>query len=191
MPRVWFLRAAQIFLFSTTSKPNLGLNQPHLWCIRRVMSRDSKQPGCANLFPSSAAVKNGWIYTSDIPYVSMLWRLVNLLIISGLMFNCLLDWVYCHAVTSSLLEMHLNAPAACCVLESIQYVAINIKVSQHNYIYYLPQQHYLDFSLHYLKYVLLLSQNAYSNGREVWGLSLKPLDIRDRGFESRWEHGCS
>jgi hypothetical protein len=54
------------FLFSTASRPALGLTQPHIQWVPGVLFLGVKRPRCEadHSPPSSAVVKNAWSYTS-------------------------------------------------------------------------------------------------------------------------------
>jgi hypothetical protein len=56
----------KIFLLSTSSRPVLGPTQPPIQWILGALSSGVKQPGreTNHSLPTSAEVKNTWIYTS-------------------------------------------------------------------------------------------------------------------------------
>jgi hypothetical protein len=61
-------------LFSTASRPVLGPTQPLIqWGTGRALSPGVKRPGyeADHSPPTSAEVKNTWIYTSTPPYALM------------------------------------------------------------------------------------------------------------------------
>jgi hypothetical protein len=67
-PRNWCSilgRGKEIFLFSTSSRPALGTNQPTLQWVPRALSTGVKRPRSL----SNAEVKNMWIYTITCPCV--------------------------------------------------------------------------------------------------------------------------
>jgi hypothetical protein len=61
----------KIFLLSTSSKPDLGPIQPPIQWVPGVLSPGAKWPGREVDYspPTSAEVKNAWIYTFTPPYV--------------------------------------------------------------------------------------------------------------------------
>jgi hypothetical protein len=63
----------KVFLFSTSSKPALGLTQPPIKCVPGALSPRVKRMGREDNHspPTSAEVKKTWIYTSTPPYVFM------------------------------------------------------------------------------------------------------------------------
>jgi hypothetical protein len=63
----------EIFLYSTASMPDLGPTQPPIQWVPGALSSGVKQPGreADHSTPTSANVKNTWIYTSTPPYVFM------------------------------------------------------------------------------------------------------------------------
>jgi hypothetical protein len=66
-------RQCKIFLFSTASRPTLRPTQPHIQWVTGALSQGVKRPGreADHFPPTSAEVKNAWIYTSTFPYVFM------------------------------------------------------------------------------------------------------------------------
>jgi len=60
------LQGLGIFLFTTASRPDLGLTQPPIQWVQGALSLGVKQPGreAGNQPPSSAKVKNEWSHTS-------------------------------------------------------------------------------------------------------------------------------
>jgi hypothetical protein len=59
------------FLFSASSRPALGPTQPPIQWVPGVISLGVKRLGRQASPPTSAEVKNTWIYTSTPPYVFM------------------------------------------------------------------------------------------------------------------------
>jgi hypothetical protein len=61
------------FLFSTSSIPDLGSNEPLIQCVTGALSPGVKRSGreAANSPPASAVVKKMWIYISNPPYSFM------------------------------------------------------------------------------------------------------------------------
>jgi hypothetical protein len=74
-PRGWSssLGRGKIFLFSTSSRPVLGPTQPPIQWVLGALSLGVKRLGCEadHSVPTSAEVKNTWIYTSTPPYTFM------------------------------------------------------------------------------------------------------------------------
>jgi hypothetical protein len=68
-----------IFLFSTASRPALGVTQPPIEWIPGILPPAVKRPGLEadNSPPSSVEIKNTWSYTSTPPYVFMAWCLIQ------------------------------------------------------------------------------------------------------------------
>jgi hypothetical protein len=60
-------------IFSTSSRPALGPNQPSIQCVPVALSPGVKQQGCEAYHSprTSAEVKKIWIYTSTPPDASM------------------------------------------------------------------------------------------------------------------------
>jgi hypothetical protein len=61
------------FLFSTSSRPALGLIQPPIHWVPGALSPEVKRPGreADHSHPASAEVKKTWIYKSTPPYAFM------------------------------------------------------------------------------------------------------------------------
>jgi hypothetical protein len=76
---IQFLAEARKLLFSTMSRQALGSTQPHIQCKRGTFSLKIKWLGCeANHSPPSTAdIKNAWIYSSTPPNTFMMWCLIN------------------------------------------------------------------------------------------------------------------
>jgi hypothetical protein len=68
-----------VFLFATTSRPALGPTQPPNQWVLEALSPGVKQlVGCEAFYsPSTAEIKNAWIYTATPPYVFMIWYVVK------------------------------------------------------------------------------------------------------------------
>jgi hypothetical protein len=64
-----------IFLFTTAFRPALGPTQPPIQCVPGVLFLGIKHLGreADHSTPSSAEVKNAWIYTSTPQYAFMAW----------------------------------------------------------------------------------------------------------------------
>jgi hypothetical protein len=72
-------RGLWIFLFATASRPALGPTQPPIQWVSGILSPGVKRPRreTDHSPPSSAEVKNTWIFTSTPPYAFTAWCLVN------------------------------------------------------------------------------------------------------------------
>jgi hypothetical protein len=76
---VGFPALAGIFLLFTASKSPLGPSQPPIKRVPGVVSPGVKRPGREADYspPSTAEVNNTWIYTSNPPYIFVMWSLIK------------------------------------------------------------------------------------------------------------------
>jgi len=61
----------------------------------------------------------------------------------------------------------------------------------HNKLYFKRRHHLRHWRSYEEKINWALSKWAYSGGPAVESVSLQPLEYCDRGFDTRWSHGCS
>jgi len=68
-------RCWEFFLFTIVSKPALGPTESHIQRVTGALSLGLKRPGrgADHWPPSSAEIKNAWIYTSAHQYAFMAW----------------------------------------------------------------------------------------------------------------------
>jgi hypothetical protein len=76
---IQFLAEARKLVFSTMSRQPLGSTQPHIQCMQGTFSPNVKWLGCeANHSPPSTAdIKNAWIYSPTPPHTFKVWCLIN------------------------------------------------------------------------------------------------------------------